>query len=102
MKFEVGETFTVNASIDEDDICYDPNNVFIEVHDFDATLAGRSYVDVAITVPASPNMVDNISLDPLIHSMLHLHVYYAPFPLSVIICYLLNIMLCLREQQLTV
>jgi len=35
------------------------------VHDFNATLAGRSYVDVVITVPASPDMVDSISLDPL-------------------------------------
>ena len=35
------------------------------MRDFDATLAGRSYVHVTITVPASPDMVDNISPDPL-------------------------------------
>jgi len=35
------------------------------VRDFDATLAGRSYVDIAITVPTSSDMVDDISPDPL-------------------------------------
>jgi len=62
--FEIGETFIINASLDEDDICYESDNVFIKVHDFDMTLTGRSYVDVVITVPASPDMVDNISPNP--------------------------------------
>ena len=35
------------------------------MRDFDATLAGRSYVDIAITVPSSPVMVDDVSLGPL-------------------------------------
>jgi len=32
-EFEVGETFTVNASVDEDDDCYDSNSVSIKVYD---------------------------------------------------------------------
>jgi len=64
-EFEIGETFTINASVDEDDVCYDSDNVFIESRDSDATLAGMSYVDVVITVPASSDMVDDVSLDPL-------------------------------------
>ena len=35
------------------------------MHDFDATLTGMSYVDVMVTLPASPDMIDNISSDPL-------------------------------------
>jgi len=61
----VGETFTVNTNVDENDVCYDSDNILIKVHDFDATHAGRSYVDVVITVLASPNMVGNTSLYPL-------------------------------------
>jgi len=64
-EFEVGETFTVNAGVDEDDVCYDSDNILIEVHDFDATVRGMSYVDVVITVPASFDMVDDMSPDPL-------------------------------------
>ena len=52
-EFEVDETFIVNASVDEDDICYDSDNVLIEVHDFDATLAGRSYVCLLYTSDAA-------------------------------------------------
>jgi len=37
-EFEVGETFSVNTSVDEDDISYESDNVFLEGHDFDATL----------------------------------------------------------------
>ena len=75
-KFAVGETCTVNASVDEDDICYDSDNVFIKVHDFDATLAGRSYVDVVITVPTSYVMVDDVSPDPLdtLHALSLIHI----------------------------
>ena len=64
-EFDVGETFTVNASVDEDDACYDSNSVSIEVHDSDAIVAGMSYVDVVLTVPTSSVMVDYVSLDPL-------------------------------------
>jgi len=64
-EFEVGETFTVNASIDEDDACYDSDSVPIEVSDYDATLVGRSYIDVVITMPTSSVMTDDVSLDPL-------------------------------------
>ena len=64
-EFEVGETFSVNASVDENDICYESDNVFIEVHDSHATPAGRSFGDVVVTVPAGTDVVDNISPDPL-------------------------------------
>jgi len=48
-----------------DDICYELDNVFIEVHDLDATLVVRPYVDAEVTVTTSPNVVENISPDPL-------------------------------------
>jgi len=64
-EFGVGETLTVNASVDEDDACYDSDSVSIEVRDYDATPAGRSYVDVVITVSTSYVMVDDASLAPL-------------------------------------
>jgi len=64
-EFEVGETFTVNASVDEDDACYDSDSVSIEVRDYDATPDGRSYVDVVLTIPTGSVMVDDVSLDPL-------------------------------------
>ena len=35
------------------------------MHDSDAIVAGMSYVDVVLTVPASSVMVDNASPDPL-------------------------------------
>jgi len=64
-EFEMGETFIINANVDEDDVCYDSDSLFIEVRDSDATLAGMSYVDVVITVPTSFDMVDDISPEPL-------------------------------------
>jgi len=64
-EFEVGETFTVNSGVDEDDICFDSDSALIEVRDYDATPVGRSYVDVVITMPTSFVMTDDVSLDPL-------------------------------------
>jgi len=64
-EFEVGEAFTVNASVDEDDDCYDSDSVSIEVYDSVVTLAGMSYVDVILTVPTSSAMTDDVPLDPL-------------------------------------
>jgi len=61
MEFEVGETFGISASVDEDDTCFESGDVFIEEHDLDATLVGRSYVNVMVTVSTSPDLVDNIS-----------------------------------------
>ena len=55
--------------MDEDDICFDSNNVLIEVLDSVATPIGMSYVDVEITVPASSVMDDDVSLDP--HNTTH-------------------------------
>ena len=102
MEFKVGETFSVSVTVDEDDICFESNSVFIEVCDSDATPAGRSYVDITTTVPASSIMVDDISLDPL--GTLHASPLCSlpPFPLSVIICRLLHVMICLRGVCLTV
>ena len=60
-EFEVGETLGISATVDEDDTCYDLGDAFIKVYDFDATLVGRSYMDFVVTIPASPNMVDNVS-----------------------------------------
>ena len=64
-EFEVDETFTVNASVYEDDDCYDSDSVSIEVHDSVVTFARMSYVDVVLTVPTSSVMTDDVPLDPL-------------------------------------
>jgi len=64
-EFEVGETLDINTSVDEDDTCCESNHAFIEVHDFDATLEGRLYVDAEVTITTSPNLVENIYPDPL-------------------------------------
>ena len=64
-ELKVGGTFSVNASVDEDDICYESDNVFIEVHDSDANPVERSYGDVVVTMVAGPDMADNISHDPI-------------------------------------
>ena len=78
-EFEVGETLGINTSVDEDDTYYESYQTFIEVYDFDATLVGRSYEDVVVTVPASPDMVDNISPNPL-DAFHGLSSYSLPFP----------------------
>jgi len=96
IEFEVGETFGIRASVDEDDTCYESGDALIEVHDLDKTLRRRAYVDVVVTIPTSSNMVEDTSLTILIHSMLSLLVYYPPLPLSVVICHLLVIMMHLR------
>jgi len=59
-KFEEGKTLGISASVDEDDTCYELDAAFIEVHDFDGTLVGRSYVDVVVIISATPDIVDNI------------------------------------------
>ena len=67
---------------------------FIEVHDFDATLEGRLYVDAEVIVTTSPDVVENIPPAHLIHSMFPLQVHHQIYPLSVIICHLLHVMIC--------
>ena len=98
-EFEVGETFTVNASVDEDDVCYDSDNDLIEVHDSDAAPVGRSYGDVVVTMPASPDLVENVSHDHL--DTLHVSPsgYHPPLPLSAIIYHSLHVMICLRGMR---
>ena len=95
-EFEVGETFTVNASVEEDDACYDSDSVFIEVRDYDATPTGRCYVDVVISVPTSSVMVDDVSLHPLDASHASPLCSLPLLSLSVIICHLLIFMICFR------
>jgi len=67
MEFKAGETFSVRVNVDEDDICFELDSVFIEVCDSDGTPAGRSYMDIATTVPTSSAMVNHVSLEPLWH-----------------------------------
>ena len=43
---EVGETFGVSGSVDEDDTCYELGNVSIEVHDLDVTFVGLSLIHI--------------------------------------------------------
>jgi len=64
-KFEVGEIFYVDASVNENDICYVSEDVFIEVHDLDETLVRRSCMDVMVAVSPSLDLVDHVSPDPL-------------------------------------
>ena len=62
---KVGEIFSVTTSVDEDNICFDSNNVALEVLDSIATPAGRPCEDVMIIVPTSSYIIYNISHDPL-------------------------------------
>ena len=71
-KFKVGETFGVDASVDEDDICCESDTVLIEEHNLDETLIERSCVDVVVTISPNPDHVDHVSLFPLVFSMLFL------------------------------
>jgi len=61
----VGEIFSVTASVDEYDICFDSNNVVLDAYDSIATPAGRPYVDVMITLHASSDIIYDVSHDPL-------------------------------------
>ena len=74
-EFEAGETLGISASVDTNDSCHESGDTFIEVHDFDVTFVGRSYVDAVVIIPTSPNLVDNITPTPLMHSMLYLHAH---------------------------
>ena len=98
-RFEVGGTFDVNASVDEDDICCELGNIFIEVYDLDETPIERLCVDFVVTVSPSPDLVDHVSPDPL-------DIFYAflscSLLLSVVICHLLILMLYLRRMTLTI
>ena len=80
IEFEMGETFSIIASVDEDDTCHESNSALIEVHDFDATLVGRSCVDVVVTMSTILDMVDNLSPDPLdvVHTLLSSGPYFHP------------------------
>lgn len=64
-EFKIGETFGVHTSVDEDDTCSESGDVFIEVYDLHETPTGTSCVDVVAARPISPNLVDNISTNPL-------------------------------------
>jgi len=98
--FEVGETFGISASVDDDDTCSGSDNVFIKEHDLDATLVGRSYVDVVILFLSV--LIWLIIYPPTTLIMLTFSVHYPPLCLSIVICYLLIIMICLRGMWLTV
>jgi len=64
-EFKVDGTFNVSVSVDEDDICYESDSIFIEEHESDAVLTGRSHMDVVTVEPTSPDIIDDISHDPL-------------------------------------
>ena len=64
-EFEVGETLGVSTSVDENDTCYESSDVYIVVHDLDATFVGKSYVDSEVIFLTSSDPIDNISPDPL-------------------------------------
>jgi len=65
MEFKVGETFTVNASVNKDDTCYKLDHTFTEVHDFDVSLEGRLYVDEEVIITTSLDVFENIFPDLL-------------------------------------
>jgi len=58
IEFKGGETFCVDASVNEDDMCCELDNAFIEVHDLDETFIARSCVDVVVAVSSSPDLID--------------------------------------------
>ena len=47
--------------VDEDDICCELGDFYIEVHDLYEALIGRSSVDVVVTVSPSFDLVDHVS-----------------------------------------
>jgi len=65
MKFEVGGTFCVDASVDKGDMRCEFGDAFIEVHDLDETLVGRSCMDAVVTISPSSNLIGLVSSDPL-------------------------------------
>ena len=97
--FEVGKTFTVNASVDEDDVCYDSDNDLIEVHHSDATLVGRSYGMLWLLCQLVLILLRMYPLTTLIHSMFPLQVHHPPLPLSAVIYHSLHVMICLRGMR---
>ena len=74
----------------------------IEVHDSDAAPIGRSYGDIMVIMPASLDLVENMSSNHLDIWHAFLHVHYPTLPLSAIICHLLIFTICLRGMCLTV
>ena len=64
-EFEVGETFGIIASVDEDDTCSESDDVFVEVHDLDTTSLGKSCADVLVVGSPSSDLVDHVSSDSL-------------------------------------
>ena len=98
-EFEVWWTFDIDASVNEDNKCYESGDIFIEVHDLDETLVGRSIMDVLVIVSPSSILVDLCILNSLDIS----HAFPScslPFP-SYVIYHLLILMLCLRGMRLT-
>ena len=65
MGFGVGEIFSIDVSVDEDDFYYGLDNIAIEKHDPNETLVGRSSVDIVFTVLPSLDHDDHVSPDPL-------------------------------------
>ena len=65
MEFEVGETFDISASVNEDDTCCESGDLFIRVHTPDETLRGRAYVNVVVIASSSPDVVSHVPSNPL-------------------------------------
>jgi len=61
----VGEIFSIDVSVDEDNSCYGSDNIAIEEHHPNETLVGRPSVDVVFTVLPSLDHDDHVFLDPL-------------------------------------
>jgi len=102
MEFEGGETFCVDASVNEDDMCCESDDAFIEVHDLDETLVDRSCVDAVVAVSYNPDLVDPISPDPL--DIFHASLSCSPPSPSLECCdlYRLILMRCFRGMMLKV
>ena len=98
-EFEVGEILGINTGVNEDDTCNESVHTFIEVYDSDVTLEGRLYVNPAVIVTTSPDVVQNISPNSLNTLHASLHVHYPPLPLCVIIYHSLHVVICLRGMR---
>jgi len=64
-EFKVRETFGIRVSVDEDDACSESGDAFIRDHDLNATPVVGSYVDAVATILTSPDLIDDVSPDPL-------------------------------------
>jgi len=100
--FGVGEIFSIDVSVDEDNSSCGSDNIPIEEHDHNENFVGRLGVDVVFTVLPSLDHDTICPSIPLTFFMFLLQVHYPSMLLSAMIGHLLILMLCLRGIRSTI